>query len=168
MRKRIPRRSDAVMLGAGELNVALAMLRLARGWNQDELASRSGVRSSSISDYERGKIVPGIESLRRLLGAMGYPLAALDQALVLTVKLRAESALLAAARGDEESATPGEGDRDAAESDEKDRRALSQWEIEQAAIEAGQVVTRLVRLFYSRLGGRTLGEHNEEADSSES
>ena len=56
----------------------LAILRLVRGWNQDELARRAGIRAGTISDYERGKMVPGVVALQRLLDAMGYRFSDFD------------------------------------------------------------------------------------------
>ena len=43
-----------------------------------ELARSSGIRSTSISNYERGHTVPVVKVIVRLVAAMGYPLAALD------------------------------------------------------------------------------------------
>jgi transcriptional regulator with XRE-family HTH domain len=38
-----------------ELSLALVVLRDVRGWTQEILAEASGIRVSSLSDYERGK-----------------------------------------------------------------------------------------------------------------
>ncbi len=47
--------------------------RLERGWEQDDLAARSGVSQPQISQYESGRTKwPSPEVLRRLAGAFGY------------------------------------------------------------------------------------------------
>jgi transcriptional regulator with XRE-family HTH domain len=69
----------------------LTVLRIVRGMNQEELAQASGMRSSTISDYERGKMVPGLNTVQKLLGAMGYSFGALDQARALISSLRPDS-----------------------------------------------------------------------------
>src|SRR3954470_587393 len=61
-----------------ELGMALNILRIIRGMTQDELAEASGVRSASISNYERGVNVPELQTLRRLLSALRFPLSAID------------------------------------------------------------------------------------------
>jgi transcriptional regulator with XRE-family HTH domain len=61
-----------------KVGTRLAILRIVRGWTQDELARRAGLRSATLSDYERGKMVPGFLALQRLLDAMGYRLADFD------------------------------------------------------------------------------------------
>ena len=65
----------------GDVSVALTVLRVVRGWNQDDLAKASGVRNSSVSDYERGRKVPGLKTLIRLVASMGYPLSAIDHVM---------------------------------------------------------------------------------------
>src|SRR5262245_59451376 len=92
----------------GDLGVALSILRVVRGWSQEELERSSGVRDSAISDYERGRVVPDLSTLRRLLDSMGYCLAELDDAQTLVLTLRADSALRAAASLAEETSPEGE------------------------------------------------------------
>ena len=62
-----------------DLGTALVLLRTVAGLTQEDLATASGVRSSSLSDYERGKVVPGLNTLRRILKAEGYSLAVLEE-----------------------------------------------------------------------------------------
>jgi transcriptional regulator with XRE-family HTH domain len=121
-----------------ELGVALTVLRIVRGWSQEELAKASGVRSGSISDYERGRMVPGLKTLQRLVGAMGYPLAALDRTQSFVDAIRAESQL---------SVATGEigGGGNALENPPS--RALRR-EVEQVSTEAGRIVTRMTRLLF--------------------
>jgi DNA-binding XRE family transcriptional regulator len=61
-----------------EIGIVLLIMRCVRGWSQEELARNSGIRSTSISSYERGHTVPVVKVIVRLVAAMGYPLAALD------------------------------------------------------------------------------------------
>lgn len=81
----------------GELGVALAVLRVVRGWSQHDLAEASGVRASSISNYERAKTLPEMRTLSRIVAAMGYPLSALDEARTFVYSVRMQSALKAGA-----------------------------------------------------------------------
>jgi transcriptional regulator with XRE-family HTH domain len=71
-----------------DLPVALSVLRVVRGWTQEDLAEASGVRASSLSDYERGKKVPDLRTLQKLVPAMGYPLAAIDEAEIFIYRIR--------------------------------------------------------------------------------
>jgi transcriptional regulator with XRE-family HTH domain len=68
----------AAAAAAHELGLTLTLLRCVRGWNQEQLAKASGVLNSSVSDYLRGRKLPEIPTLKRLLDAMGFPLAAVD------------------------------------------------------------------------------------------
>jgi transcriptional regulator with XRE-family HTH domain len=60
------------------LGRVLAVLRYALDLTQSELARLSGVKRSSISEYERGRSTPDAETLERLLGAMDLRWTALD------------------------------------------------------------------------------------------
>ena len=131
-----------------ELGTVLAVLRIVRGWNQEELAQASGLRSGTISDYERGKMVPGLNTLQRLLGAMGYPLAALDQARAFVDSLRT-ARLPAEAPG----ITGGP--------------AALRREVEQVSAEAGRVVSRLTRLMFVLMSSPASGEEGGGLRSSE-
>jgi transcriptional regulator with XRE-family HTH domain len=42
-----------------------------RGFNQDQLAERSGLQSSAISHFETGNRKPSFDNLRRLADALG-------------------------------------------------------------------------------------------------
>ena len=127
-----------------ELGLALTLLRIVREWNQDELANASGVRSSSISDYERGKMVPGLKILQRLLGAMGYPLWAIEHSQNFVDAVRAES-LVAQPSNAWRSEAMGEEDLDSA----RPRSFVAlRREIEQLSADAGRLVFRLLRLLF--------------------
>src|SRR6185295_5537721 len=55
------------------LGAILAVLRIVRGWSQLELAQAAGMRSGTISEYERGKKTLPLRTLERLAAVMGYP-----------------------------------------------------------------------------------------------
>lgn len=123
-----------------ELGTALTILRVARGFTQEELAKLSGVRSGSISDYECCRMTPGLKTLRRLLGGMGYSLSAIEQAQGFLRSLNNEASLRASANpgsegpGGEELTLPGQG-------------RLHQ-EMEEVALLGGTFVSRLIRLLF--------------------
>ncbi len=123
-----------VSMADEELGLALAVLRLIRGWSQEELSKASGIRSGSISDYERNRMVPGLKTLQRLMNAMDYPLSLLSQTQRFIESLRSEAMLSGEAKGKfpgpEMIASP----------------QLLQREVEQVSAEAGRVVTRLTHL----------------------
>jgi transcriptional regulator with XRE-family HTH domain len=60
------------------LGTVLTILRITSGLSQIRLAEVSGVRATTISDYECGKFTPGTKTLKRLLDSLGLPWAALD------------------------------------------------------------------------------------------
>jgi transcriptional regulator with XRE-family HTH domain len=122
-----------------DLALTLAVLRVIRGWTQEELAEASGVRPSAISDYERGRKTPELRSLRRLLAAMEMPLAAVDEAQGCVGRIRrlqgafaGESGLLKA--------------RVASREDLELAAAVARWDVDQLAEDAAKVVARLVRM----------------------
>jgi transcriptional regulator with XRE-family HTH domain len=132
------------------LNVALSILRVVRGWSQEELEKRS------ISDYERGRIVPELATLRRLLGAMGYPFAALDDTQTFVLTLRADSALRAAASLAVVGSPPGFGSdgTEPAPAGEPAARPSLHFEMERAAIDVGQMACRVTRLAFALMEAR--------------
>lgn len=129
-------------MAAAELGTVLTVLRDIRGWTQEELAKVSGIRGSSISDYERGKMVPGLNTLRKLLTAEGYPLAAVEQVSVLVERLRWEGRITET--GAVPSAPP-------VVSRLAGDPAALQWEIEDISADAGNVVARVVRVLLTAL-----------------
>ena len=134
----------------GDVSVALTVLRVVRGWNQDDLAKASGVRNSSVSDYERGRKVPGLKTLIRLVASMGYPLSAIDHVMSFIDALRSGTMLsepvpeLAERLGSE--AHGGLPDAATGES------TALQWEVEQVSAEVGRAVSRMTRLMFVSLG----------------
>ncbi|MCB1034605.1 MAG: helix-turn-helix transcriptional regulator [Acidobacteria bacterium] len=63
------------------LGRALATLRDKHNKTQEEVASVAGVTPSMISNYERGKEKPSLDSLWKILGAMNCSLIDLEAAL---------------------------------------------------------------------------------------
>ena len=53
------------------LGMALSFLRELRGKSQARLAREAGIGKSQLSKYERGKELPKLDSLEKLLGALG-------------------------------------------------------------------------------------------------
>jgi hypothetical protein len=73
-RRAVPRPPALFLASAGpepvakeELALVLTILRTVRGWNEDGLARASEVANSAISDYERGRRLPELATLERLL-----------------------------------------------------------------------------------------------------
>jgi transcriptional regulator with XRE-family HTH domain len=54
------------------LGPALARLRGHRGQSQDAVARAAGIGKSQLSKYESGKELPKMESLERVLAALGF------------------------------------------------------------------------------------------------
>lgn len=134
---------------AAELSVALTVLRVVRGWNQDDLAKASGVGNSAVSDYERGRKVPELKTLERLVSAMGYPLSAIDQARMFIESLRSGSALFDPTlmrRPAPSGSTGGE------QAIPQGGPAALQWEVEQVSVEMGRAVSRLTRVMFALMG----------------
>ena len=63
---------------SGSLGRVLAVLRATLDLTQSDLARLSGVKRSSISEYERGRSTPDAVTLERLLVAMRFRWTALD------------------------------------------------------------------------------------------
>jgi transcriptional regulator with XRE-family HTH domain len=63
------------------LGKALRLLRKQQGLQQNQLAVRAGVTSSKLSNYETGQRQPTLDSLGRLVDALGLELADLEAAL---------------------------------------------------------------------------------------
>ncbi len=80
------------------LSTALTVLREIRGWTAAELATAAGVRRSSIVDYERGRKLPSLPTLHRLVAALGYPARVLDRTLSFVESMRMAGEL---ARGEQ-------------------------------------------------------------------
>lgn len=84
-----------------DLGTVLALLGTACGWSVDELARASGLSSRTVSDYEQGLIVPGLNTVQRVMGALGYPFSALDVARTCIGLLRSVRKFPPAVAGEE-------------------------------------------------------------------
>jgi transcriptional regulator with XRE-family HTH domain len=147
----------ATPMAEREVGRAISILRVVRGWSQDDLARASGVRPSAISDYERCRKLPGLAILRRLLEAMGFPLAAIDYTRLYIEALTAGSFALAPFV-----ASPG---AQAPPFSRIGQEAVS-WEIDQAAAECGRAATRFARIALYQLGGKTRNHSEEDHEKS--
>jgi transcriptional regulator with XRE-family HTH domain len=75
----------------GDFSIALSILRISRGWSQDQVAKASGLTNSALSEYERGKKIPELKSVRKIVRALGYELSAIERTEEFLRELRAES-----------------------------------------------------------------------------
>jgi transcriptional regulator with XRE-family HTH domain len=75
----------------GDFSIALSILRISRGWSQDQVAKASGITNSALSEYERGKKVPELKSVKKIVKALGYELSAIERTEDFLRELRAES-----------------------------------------------------------------------------
>jgi transcriptional regulator with XRE-family HTH domain len=80
--------------------LALTVLRLSRGWSQDQVAKVSGLTNSALSEYERGRKMPELKSVRKIVGALGYPLSAIEKTEAFLGELRLESLVEARTKPD--------------------------------------------------------------------
>jgi DNA-binding XRE family transcriptional regulator len=78
--------------GRGEVGLALAMLRMLRGWERADLVRALGVSRSWISMIETGKREPSTRTLQRITGALGLPMSAVEEALGLVRSVRGMTA----------------------------------------------------------------------------
>ena len=62
-----------------DLNRALAAMRCALDWKQSELARATGLRGTTISDFERGNRAFSLEKLTELASVLGLPPGAVAQ-----------------------------------------------------------------------------------------
>lgn len=69
------------MVPIEELGKALAILRAKHGKTQETVAQTAGITPSMISNYERGKEKPSLDSLWKILSAMDCSLIDLEAAL---------------------------------------------------------------------------------------
>jgi transcriptional regulator with XRE-family HTH domain len=75
----------------GELARTLALLRVARGWSQQEVAGASGLSAALVSNAENPQALPpSTHSLEVMVEAMGFPLSVLSRARDFLRELDAE------------------------------------------------------------------------------
>lgn len=118
-----------------DVGTVIQVLRVTRGLSQGELAKRSGVRNSSISNYERGKAEPKFETLQKLAEGLGLPFAALEETQRFIDQIESRGELDA------------EGTGEPATEEDLSREATL------LARDAGRVVERLVNLALRLLRG---------------
>jgi len=57
-----------------QLGPSLERLRKLRGWSQEELAEKAGVRQATISDIEKNRKVPTLRTFLLLLSVLDFDL----------------------------------------------------------------------------------------------
>jgi ribosome-binding protein aMBF1 (putative translation factor) len=77
-----PKDMSAIMMAmdARALGEVIRAARIARGWSQEELARRVGVRQGHISYVERGVKTPSVGLLVRLFSELGISMDILKEA----------------------------------------------------------------------------------------
>ncbi|HEY6320778.1 MAG TPA: helix-turn-helix transcriptional regulator [Thermoanaerobaculia bacterium] len=78
--------------GRGEVGLALAMLRMLRGWERADLVRALGASRSWISMIETGQREPSTRTVQRITGALGLPMSAVEEALGLVRSVRGVAA----------------------------------------------------------------------------
>ncbi len=73
-----------------DLRIAMAMLRMFRGWSQADLAQATGLGASAVSRYESGAQEPTQRTLDRILMAVGLRPLLIRNLLIWIHKARAE------------------------------------------------------------------------------
>jgi HTH-type transcriptional regulator/antitoxin HipB len=63
-----------ILTSTAALSVAIRDARKASRLTQAELASRAGVTQATVSNLERGIAAPGLDTILRVLGALGLEL----------------------------------------------------------------------------------------------
>lgn len=133
-----------------DVGVAIHVLRVIRDLSQGDLAEASGVRNSSISNYERGKSVPKLETVQKLADGLGLPLSVVEetQTFIERVRLRltepARSQAAGRRDGERGSVYPVDffSPRDP---------VLFRAEVDQLSSEFGRLASRLIQLLLARL-----------------
>jgi transcriptional regulator with XRE-family HTH domain len=133
----------------GELSIALTVLRVLRGWNQHDLAKASRVHKSAVSEYERGKKVPELRTIERMVDAMGFPLSALDQTRAFIEAVRVHSVLTASVKSIPTAEDPATKEPAFSREQLGENPAALRWELEQVSVEAGRVFSRMSRVMFA-------------------
>ncbi len=131
---------------SNDLAVTLGILRIVRRMSQSDLAEAAGVTNIAISDYERGKVDPQSNTLRKILRGLDLPVSILDptQTFIETVR----SQVGGRAQGQSEPAPalaldlPGEGRLD----------VQLRTEVALLASEGARFFARFIRLLFLVLG----------------
>lgn len=128
------------MAAQDRLDVALKILRIARGLSQKQLEETSGVRNNAISKYESGKATPKLDTLLKLTAGLGLPLSTIEAAKLFVIEVNAK-----ATAGGGRLAGLRQGTEDPRSSEELQR------EIDQVSNEAGRLVSRFSSLMLDLL-----------------
>lgn len=131
-----------------DLGLVIHVLRVIQRLSQGELGERAGVRNSSISNYERGKVVPKFETIQKLAEGMGLPLLAVEETQSFIRRVRRWSGVVGGeVGGTGEIPAPNGAGADGAEGGE---RALAgrplEEEMDRVVLDAGRVASRMTRL----------------------
>ena len=132
-----------------ELDIAIVFLRVALRWKQKDLAGKSGIGNSSISDYERRKKNPGRKNLRKILQAMGYRESVLELTHWYLNELRTTQRLAPGEHLPNELQLPAAPGPTAL--------AVPRSQIDQVPADFGRVAEQVVRLFVDLLKAKGAG-----------
>ena len=72
-----------------DIGLAINVLRILLRWTQKDLAKTIGIGTSSISDWETGKVIPRANSVERVLNGMQLQRSALTRTLGYIQEMRA-------------------------------------------------------------------------------
>lgn len=126
-----------------DVGTVIHVLRVIQDLSQGQLAEAAGVRNSSISNYERGKAVPKLETLQKLAQGLGLELSALEETQHFIRRMRAQRG--AGGVGFRHRSGSGSLLREGEGGAALDPDALVA-EVEQLSGEAGRFASRLVRV----------------------
>jgi transcriptional regulator with XRE-family HTH domain len=65
------RKAEEIHVGPDDFGPRLRAERLRKKWTQEVAAERCGVSASYLADIERGRVVPTVPTIAKILGGMG-------------------------------------------------------------------------------------------------
>lgn len=144
-----------------DVGVIIHVLRVIRGLSQGDLAQLSGVRNSSISNYERGKSVPKLETLEKLAQGLELPISAMEEAqeFIRRMRLRGQRGATAS-----QLAVPG---LDSAGGYPPQDPTLLHRELDRLSSEAGRVLSETLRVVLAMLPGASEARSAEPVEAEE-
>jgi len=149
-----------------EVGVVIHVLRVVRGLSQGDLARLSGVRNSSISNYERGKSMPKLETLEKLAQGLELPVSAMEETQEFIRRMRNRTAGSGLSSGFSRDWGLESGSSEAP----ADSASLGS-EMDRLSRDAGRVTTQILRLALGMLALREEGGEERtrasDADSAE-
>lgn len=142
-----------------DVGVIIHVLRVVRGLSQGDLARLSGVRNSSISNYERGKSIPKLDTLEKLAQGLGLPVSAMESTREFIHRMRSR------AGGREPSLNLESGGPlvQPGAYPQLDPDAL-RAELDRLSADAGRVASEILRLALGLLASSRPGETSEPRD----